>query len=29
MREVEGKYADANHSIISLLACSINVANVE
>jgi hypothetical protein len=29
MREVEGEYADANQSVISLLACSINVADVE
>jgi hypothetical protein len=29
MCEVEGDYAYANQSVISLLACSINVANVE
>ena len=29
MREVEGEYADANQSVISLLACSVNVAGVE
>jgi hypothetical protein len=29
MCEVEGEYADANQSVISLLACSINVADVE
>ena len=29
MCEVEGKYADANQSVISLLACSINVVDVE
>jgi hypothetical protein len=29
LREVEGEYADANQSIISLLACSINVANAK
>ena len=29
MREGEGEYADANQSVISLLACSVNVADVE
>ncbi len=29
MREVEGEYADANQSVIFLLSCSINVADVE
>ncbi len=29
MREVEGEYADANQTVISLSACSINVADVE
>jgi hypothetical protein len=29
MCEVEGQNADANQSAISLLACSINIADVE
>jgi hypothetical protein len=29
MREVQGKYADANHSVIFLLAFSINIVDVE
>ncbi len=29
MREVEVEYADANQSVISLLACSINIADME
>ncbi len=29
MHEGEGEYADANWSVISLLACSVNVADVE
>jgi hypothetical protein len=29
MREMEGEYVDANQSVISLLACSINVTDVE
>ncbi len=29
MREGEGEYADANWSFVSLLACFVNVADVE
>ena len=29
MRQVEGEYADANQSVISLLACSIRFADME
>ena len=29
MRESEGEYVDVNGSVISLLACSVNVADVE
>ena len=29
MREGKGEYADTNRSVISLLACSVNVTDVE